>query len=66
MLCEPGKLGPELVRLLTDATAREGLASVALERSREFALPRVLDRYETYYRDEYRADHVVDVKSERA
>ncbi len=45
------RLGTTLVALLTDAGERSRLAQRGIERSHEFAMSSVLDRYEDLYRD---------------
>jgi len=47
------RLGTSLTALLEDQEARARLAVAALERSREFSLGTVVDRYESLYRGEF-------------
>lgn len=50
LLCELDSLGPEMVRLLLDASRREALRAAGRRRAEEFALERVVRQYEDLYR----------------
>ncbi len=49
VLAPESELGPALLSLLNDATRRQSLAELGLERAKEFALERVVDAYEALF-----------------
>ncbi len=51
VLVDPGALGDELVRMLSDTRRREQMAVEGLRRSQDFSLQRVVDEYEQLYRE---------------
>ena len=51
VLAELDGLGAALVKVLTSSPSRESLRRKAIERSEDFSLDRVIDRYEAYYRN---------------
>jgi phosphatidyl-myo-inositol alpha-mannosyltransferase len=54
-IVEVERLGEELVRLLTDPTARQALAQAGRRRAEDFCWAAVCDAYEAAYRDAIRA-----------
>ena len=49
VLAPESELGPALLSLLNDASRRQSLAELGLERAKEFALERVVDAYEALF-----------------
>jgi phosphatidylinositol alpha-mannosyltransferase len=49
VICQPDQLGAALLRLLLDAPERQRLRGLGLERVREYAWERVIERYEAVY-----------------